>query len=165
MESSFKSGFARLLTGWIGLQVLLGLAFLFVTIILVQYGRIASLDRAQNALVSIPITIAIFAVNFSFLEYQFSPYRGILERISGTHVVAATALLLAALAPLAALYTDWHFAMVCGVVIPVVTYASVGNNYLDSVTDLRYSGSRSNGAESHEGTPNSRTSNSVLHRS
>jgi len=85
----------------------------------------ADLDKAQNALVTIPITVAIFAVNFSFLEYQFSPYRAVLRGISIHHAVAASAVLLIALAPIAALYMNWHFRMVAGIVIPLVTYASV----------------------------------------
>lgn len=103
----------------------LALLFVTVSVLLGLYGSGADLNRAHNALVTIPITIAIFAVNFSFLEYQFSPYRAVLRGISVRHVIAASAVLLLALTPIVSLYLDWHLTVIAGLVIPLVTYGSV----------------------------------------
>ncbi|HWW83075.1 MAG TPA: hypothetical protein VNZ26_05705, partial [Vicinamibacterales bacterium] len=46
------------------------------------------------------VTMAVFAVNFSFIEYQFSPYRSLMRRVAPWQIAAAGAVLLLALTPL-----------------------------------------------------------------
>lgn len=80
----------------------------------------------QSPLFTIVVTIAIFAVNFSFLEYQFSTYRPLIRRISTKQIFAATLTLLIAILPLVSLgfTTDWA-PTIALLAAPIVTYCSI----------------------------------------
>jgi hypothetical protein len=83
------------------------------------------LGRYEFALLTITATIAVFAVNFSFLEYQFSPYRAALRVVAPSHVTAASLVLFLALAPIAAAVLQWHTVAVAVFVIPLVMLSSI----------------------------------------
>ena len=56
-------------------------------------------DRFQPMLITMNVTIAVFAANFSFVGYQFSPYRGLLRGVPSPHVLLASATLAISLVP------------------------------------------------------------------
>jgi hypothetical protein len=101
-------------------------AFAALAVAIAMSSHFFDVDKVQNALVSIPVTVAIFAVNFSFLEYQFSAYRSVLRGLSISHIIAAAGILLLSIVPLAALYLGYSLRTASAVVIPIVTYTSVG---------------------------------------
>ncbi|MDF2520978.1 MAG: hypothetical protein K0R84_1606 [Clostridia bacterium] len=102
------------------------LPFISLSIILGVWGWHASLDKYEPALLTIEVTIAIFAVNFSFLEYQFSPYRAVLRSISRIQIAASVTVLLIALAPLISLVFDKSWTPTIALVtIPILAYATV----------------------------------------
>src|ERR1035441_3205932 len=71
--------------------------------LLAYYGWHKIQAGFEPALLTIIVTIAIFAVNFSFLEYQFSPYRAVLRGISHLQLGASVAVLVLAIVPLVGL--------------------------------------------------------------
>ncbi|MGA7992912.1 MAG: hypothetical protein WCC53_15865 [Thermoanaerobaculia bacterium] len=80
----------------------------------------------EPALLTINVTIAIFAVNFSFLEYQFSPYRAVLRGVSPLQLAASVAVLVLAIAPLVGLVaTRTWLPTIALISIPLVASASV----------------------------------------
>lgn len=54
----------------------------------------------EHILLQVCINIAIFAINFSFLQYQFAPYRALQRRISASHIWTSITVLVLALIPL-----------------------------------------------------------------
>jgi hypothetical protein len=114
------------LTRSILIQILLPSAFVILAVVITSSRTIFDSEKLGNALVSIPFTVAIFAVNFSFLEYQFSAYRPLVRGLSLSHVIAATGVLFLAILPLSAVYLGYSLRTVSGIVTPLVTYASVG---------------------------------------
>jgi len=90
-------------------------------------------ERFHTALFTINVTIAVFAANFSFIAYQFSPYRALLRKISGRQVLAAGTTLLAAILPIAILVIEERWAPTAAVLaLPFVSLASILLNQLAS---------------------------------
>jgi hypothetical protein len=90
-------------------------------------------ERFHTALFTINVTIAVFAANFSFIAYQFSPYRALLRKISGRQVLAAGATLLAAILPVAILVIEERWAPTAAILaLPFVSLASILLNQLAS---------------------------------
>ncbi|MCK8817563.1 hypothetical protein MWH28_09360 [Natroniella sulfidigena] len=80
----------------------------------------------NSDLISIGLTIAIFAVNFSFLEYQFSPYRALLESITQVQIITSGLLLLLAISPLIVLIINSSLvAPIALIMIPLIACASI----------------------------------------
>ncbi|WP_408956593.1 hypothetical protein [Natroniella sp. ANB-PHB2] len=80
----------------------------------------------NSDLISIGLTIAIFAVNFSFLEYQFSPYRALLESITQVQIITSGLLLLLAISPLIVLVINSSLvAPIALIMIPLIACASI----------------------------------------
>jgi hypothetical protein len=88
-------------------------------------GSLWYLGRYEFALLTITATVSVFAVNFSFLEYQFSPYRAALRAVAPSHVIAAASVLFLALAPIAAAVFQWRTVAVAVFVIPLVMLSSI----------------------------------------
>jgi hypothetical protein len=100
--------------------VLLGIAYLFF--------RLSSgydYSRFEPGLLTITVTFAVFAVNFSFLEYQLSPYRGLFRGIAWPHVVSATAVLLLAIVPVGVALARPSPGRVVAFILPIVAISSV----------------------------------------
>ena len=74
---------------------LLAICFLFL-----PFGDTPRLFNYEHILLQVCVNIAIFAINFSFLQYQFAPYRALQRRISATHIWMSVAALVIALVPL-----------------------------------------------------------------
>src|SRR6185437_9384308 len=68
------------------------LALLALVSLMVLFWRISagsSYVRFEPSLLTITVTFAVFAVNFSFVEYQLSPYRAMFRGIAWMHVFSA----------------------------------------------------------------------------
>ncbi len=93
---------AGLVSGQRGLVVasLLGVPFVVLAVLLAIGPSQDVIARNVIGLISLDLAIAIFAVNFSFLAFQLSPYRSLVKGVSGRHLTASLAVILVALAPL-----------------------------------------------------------------
>ena|SRR5437762_6218417 len=60
-----------------------------------------ALAAHDAALLSLGLGVAVFAVNFSFLAFQMSPYRSLVRGIPSRQLLAALGLIALALVPLA----------------------------------------------------------------
>lgn len=107
---------------WISLAsvaFLLGLACFFFRL---ASGR--DYSRFEPSLLTITVTFAVFAVNFSFLEYQLSPYRGLFRGIAWPHVLSATAVLLATV-PVGVAIARPSPGRVVAFILPIIAVSSV----------------------------------------
>lgn len=87
-----KTAFSILPLFWCLPFVLLAVLFLF-------YGWEKDFHQYNTTFLTINLTIAVFAINFSFLQYQFSPYRALLQQIPKTQISAAVIIFTLALLP------------------------------------------------------------------
>lgn len=114
---------------WNFIFVLLVLGVMFVAAMITSViGLLVSEDdKFQATLLSLPITISIFAVNFSFLGYQFSPYRSILKRISESHVLRSGILLAVSLFPLVCYFSldNQITTKVLATIIPITVLGGI----------------------------------------
>lgn len=81
--------------------------------------------RFEPSLLTITVTFAVFAVNFSFLEYQLSPYRALFRGIAWPHVVSATTVLLLAIVPVAVALVRPSPGPIVAFILPIVAVSSV----------------------------------------
>lgn len=109
--------------------------FVLLDLIIIIYGinilphhiaPIKILDKWQSALLTLNVTIAVFAVNFSFAAYQFSAYRSLLGNLSKKHLLWATVTLIIALLPIVMIVlNDAWVPIVSLITIPIVSYSSI----------------------------------------
>jgi len=80
----------------------------------------------RNTLLALNVTIAIFAINFGFLEYQFSPYRVLIRPASRRHRWESVLLLLMSLLPLLSItfISEWS-GIIALIFLPIIGYCSV----------------------------------------
>jgi hypothetical protein len=97
-----------------------GLAYLFL-----RLSGSHDFTRFEPSLLTMTVTFAVFAVNFSFLEYQFSPYRALFRGIEWTHVASAIAVLVLALVPIGAALLGRAPGKVAAFVLPLVAFSSI----------------------------------------
>lgn len=108
----------------IGLTLcLLSGASVFAYVAREHYGP--DLVRFEPQLLTIAVTFAVFAVNFSFLEYQLSPYRQTLRGIAWPHVNSAAIVLVLALVPIAAAVAGHRVSTIAAFVIPLIAASSI----------------------------------------
>lgn len=102
------------------------LPFAVISMLLGYYGWGGDLKSFEPTLVTVTITVAIFAVNFAFLEYQFSPYRSVMRAVSTRQVLASVSVMILALLPIIILVLNnlW-LSTTAIIVIPLVASASV----------------------------------------
>jgi hypothetical protein len=81
--------------------------------------------RFEPQLITIAVTFGVFAVNFSFLEYQLSPYKQILRGIAWPHVLSAGSVLLLSLLPVCIAISGKHPVAVSGLIIPLIAFSSI----------------------------------------
>jgi hypothetical protein len=103
-----------------------GLVLLFISLAFFYCALIGSkYDRFEPVLLTVTVTFAVFAVNFSFLEYQLSPYRALLRGIAWPHVLSAVGVLFLAIIPVGAALLGYWPGRVSALVIPIVALSSV----------------------------------------
>lgn len=111
---------------WTLAGVTVGLALLLVSLLFLRFALIGvGNDRFEPALLTVTVTFAVFAVNFSFLEYQLSPYRALFRGIAWRHVLSAVGVLALALVPVGAALLGYWPARVSSAVLPIVALSSV----------------------------------------
>lgn len=90
------------------------------------FADLHALASYINSFVSIAITIATFSISFSFLQYQFSPYKALLRSISKRHLWYCYATVSIALVPLVMLIIDKTYVPVVGIFcIPLLIYGAI----------------------------------------
>lgn len=84
------------------------------------------LQSYNTSFISIALTIATFSISFSFLQYQFTPYKALLKSISQRQVLFSFLTIIIALFPLIALFINIHLVPVVSVfIIPILAYFSI----------------------------------------
>ena len=131
---SYLSLFFQIPFSNIYLNFLLLLFFItFAIIILLYYPYPQNIINADNAnsstygavLLSIELAIAIFAINFSFLVYQFSPYRALIHKISTRQILDPLSVLMLSLIPIIFLGININYAPTLAIItIPMVAYGT-----------------------------------------
>src|SRR4051794_37758356 len=91
-------------------------------------GVSAPTARAIAApVLGLSVTVAVFAINFSFVAFQLAPYRSLLSGPSERHITAAAGLLLQSLAPLLGLVDGRVVAgRVGAATIPLLALGALG---------------------------------------
>lgn len=100
----------------------------FLTLILTSFiwADLTFLDRYKTSFITISLTIATFSITFSFLQYQFSPYKALLRSISINHQSWCYVLILISLIPIATLFIDQnHLVQASILCIPILAYGVV----------------------------------------
>lgn len=104
-------------------KVLLILPFILASIFLQCNIDSSELKQFNSSFISIALTIATFSISFSFLQYQFSPYKTLLKATSKKQLAYSFLTVLLALSPLFTLYIDkQHVPIVSLFIIPVLAY-------------------------------------------
>ncbi|MEJ2901674.1 hypothetical protein WAE58_04535 [Pedobacter panaciterrae] len=107
-------------------KLFLFIPFLTLMVASFIWADLPFLDRYTTSFITISLTIATFSITFSFLQYQFSPYKALLRSISVNHQSWCYALILIALIPIATLFIDKRYlvqaSMFC---IPILAYGVV----------------------------------------
>jgi len=99
----------------------LPIPFLLLSVVLLHFGYGRSFEPYNPTLFTVSITMALFAINFSFLEYQFSPYKALQQAIPFPQMAWSAVILLVSLSPLLALVVLPGLApTVCITTIPLV---------------------------------------------
>jgi hypothetical protein len=104
------------------------LALLALVSLMVLFWRISagsSYVRFEPSLLTITVTFAVFAVNFSFVEYQLSPYRAMFRGIAWMHVFSALCVLLVAIIPIGAALMGRAPGRVAALLLPLIAVSSV----------------------------------------
>ena len=80
----------------------------------------------RNTLLALNVTIAIFAINFGFLEYQFSPYRVLIRPALRQHRWQSISLLIMSLLPTLSIvfFPSWS-GVIALISLPIIAYFSV----------------------------------------
>jgi hypothetical protein len=101
--------------------VLLGLA-----VALIIQGRVVSFSGFESTLITINITVAVLAINFSFVAYQSSEYRIYQQGLSPNLLLGCLCVLLEAMFPVIALVFNRSLVGIIGVaVLPLTAFLSL----------------------------------------
>ena len=107
-------------------KLLLFIPFLALIVASFRGADLLFLEKYTASFLTISLTIATFSITFSFLQYQFSPYKTLLRSISLNHQSWGLALILISLIPIVTLFMDKSYvvqaSMLC---IPIVAYGVV----------------------------------------
>jgi hypothetical protein len=104
----------------------LGVPFVALAVVLMLAPSSNVIADKVVGLVSVDLAIAVFAVNFSFLAYQLSPYRSLVRGVSPRHVTASLVLIFVALAPLLGFVWSDHAAARSALALtPILTYGGL----------------------------------------
>ena len=103
-----------------------GLGLSLVSLLFLKFAMVGSTyERFEPSLLMVTVTFAVFAVNFSFLEYQLSPYRALFRGIAWPHVLSAIAVLSLAIIPIGAALLGFWPGRVSAFLLPIVALSSV----------------------------------------
>ncbi|HEX8014113.1 MAG TPA: hypothetical protein VF465_02660, partial [Flavobacterium sp.] len=105
------------------LKIIFFLPFSLIIFSLLEFVNPYKLIKYNIGFVSICITIATFSISFSFLQYQFSPYKALLRTISKRQLLFSYITLLIALIPLFSLFYNEKLVPTLGLIcIPILSY-------------------------------------------
>lgn len=100
--------------------------FLLFSGIVYYFANLDELAQYSNSFVSTSITIATFSISFSFLQYQFSPYKALLRSLSRRHLWFCYAAVAVALMPLLVLIINKTYVPTVGIFcIPLLIYGAI----------------------------------------
>lgn len=120
------------------LMQLILIFFAIVASLFILVGDFNRIDSLFNILIGLNVTVVIFSVNFSFLEYQFSPYRTILKPSMRLHRLLSILLLFISVITigLCVLFIDYRmYIAYSGIIISVI-----GSIYLSNIVVRESSG-------------------------
>lgn len=108
------------------LKILLMLPFLIISGVLYIITESGDFQIYNRAFITVSLTIAIFAINFSFLQLQNNKYKQLIGKISGQQITFSILTLFISLAPLIALAIDETYVPIIGFLsIPLLAYSSI----------------------------------------
>lgn len=108
------------------LKLLTLLPFILLSILLIYFANLKDLATYNIAFVSTGIGIATFSISFSFLQYQFSPYKALLRSISNRHLIYCYAVVFISVIPLINLIINKTYVPAAGIFcIPLLIYGAI----------------------------------------
>ncbi|WP_367209319.1 hypothetical protein [Sphingobacterium sp. R2] len=108
------------------IKLLALLPFILLSVVLMYFANLKDLATYNIAFVSTGIGIATFSISFSFLQYQFSPYKALLRSISNRHLIYCYAVVFIAVIPLVNLIINKTYVPTAGIVcIPLLIYGAI----------------------------------------
>ena len=97
--------------------------FILLSIFLLCKVDVSDLEKYINSFISISLTLATFSISFSFLQYQFSPYKSLLKSVSRRQLNYSYLTIVLALLPLFILFLNKDFVPILSLlVIPILAY-------------------------------------------
>lgn len=107
-------------------KLLLTIPFLALSLMLYIFADTRDLAGYNSSFVSAALGVATFSISFSFLQYQFSPYKALLRAISRRHLFCCYLTVLIALIPLAVLIINKADVPVTGIFcLPALAYGAI----------------------------------------
>lgn len=100
----------------------------FAIIILFLQGKANAIDlkSIEKILITLPLAIATFSISFSFIQYQFSPYKILLKSISIRHLLVSITIIITALLPLFTMFIAYEKLLIVSLlVIPFLLYSTL----------------------------------------
>lgn len=102
------------------------LLFILLSISLMCFANLEDLAVYNIAFISTGIGIATFSISFSFLQYQFSPYKALLQYVSNSHLIYCYAVVFIAIIPLINLIINKTYVPAAGIFcIPLLIYGAI----------------------------------------
>ena len=100
--------------------------FILLSISLMCFANLEDLAVYNIAFISIGIGIATFSISFSFLQYQFSPYKALLRYVSNRPLIYCYAVVFIAIIPLINLIINKTYVPAAGIFcIPLLIYGTI----------------------------------------
>jgi hypothetical protein len=107
-------------------KIITSIPFLLIALGLAVIGRNNSFESYNTAFITGSIAVGLFAVNFSFLQYGFSPYKSILRTINSRQVWYSVLVIILSLTPLIALAVDvCSVGLAAFMTLPMLTYSAI----------------------------------------
>lgn len=104
-------------------KILLFLPFILLSAFLHCITDNQQLGIYNSSFISISLTIATFSISFSFLQYQFSPYKALLKATSKRQLIYSFVTILLALAPMLSLFIEKEYVPTVSLfIIPILAY-------------------------------------------
>lgn len=107
-------------------KILLVIPFGIISFYMGFFGVTTFLEKYTAIIITLSIGFATFAITFSFLQYQFSPYKTLLRSISLKHLIFSCLVLLIATTPLFCLFLSLENVPTVGAFcIPILFYCLI----------------------------------------
>lgn len=108
------------------LKVFFLFPFLLIGIILYCQLNVKELENYITPFITASLTIATFSITFSFLQYQFSPYKSLLKSISIKQLLFSYLTVFVALIPLFTLFYKKEYVPIVSLFsIPILAYSTI----------------------------------------